>query len=148
MSRIFGSRVAFRALATGIGPAACASSFLVNRRAIQCDTHPLAASSPSRQRRPSPVDLSPEVVSQLSSGSVLGFGTGLVLALFSRTLALLSGLFAISLHIASRYGYDVSRMLGIRKLLDGNALWEKSKGRPWFTVSFLMTFLLAAFVHL
>lgn len=29
----------------------------------------------------------------------IGFGVGLVVALFSRTLALLSGLFAISLHV-------------------------------------------------
>ncbi|KAH7140542.1 hypothetical protein EDB81DRAFT_56015 [Dactylonectria macrodidyma] len=148
MNRIFGSRVAFRALAAGIGPSAGAGSLLVNRRAIRCDAHPSAASPPSRQRRTPPLDLSPELVSQLSSGSVLGFGTGLVLALFSRTVALLSGLFAISLYIASRYGYDASRMLGIGKLLDGNALWERSKGRPWFTMSFLVTFLLAAFVHL
>ncbi|KAF7545922.1 hypothetical protein G7Z17_g8804 [Cylindrodendrum hubeiense] len=148
MNRIFSTRVAFRALATGIGPAACASSLLVNRRAIRCDAPPLVASPASRQRRSSALDVSPETVSQISSGSVAGFATGLVIALFSRTLALLSGLFAISLHIASRYGYDASRILGIRKLLEGNTLWEKSKGKPWFTMSFLVTFILAAFVHL
>ncbi|KPM36892.1 hypothetical protein AK830_g9670 [Neonectria ditissima] len=148
MNRMFSSRMAFRAVAAGIGPAACAGSFLVNRRAIRCDSPGLAASSPPRRRRPSALDVAPETVNQVSSGSVAGFATGLVVALFSRTLALFSGLFAVSLHIAARYGWDVTRILGIRKLLEGSALWEKTKGKPWFTTSFLVTFILAAFVHL
>lgn len=72
MSRIFSSRVAFRALAAGIGPTACASSLFVGRRVIRCDAPPLVAYPPSGQRRRSVLDVSPETVSQISSGSVAG----------------------------------------------------------------------------
>ncbi|KAL6398915.1 hypothetical protein AUP68_17449 [Ilyonectria robusta] len=70
MSRIFSSRVAFRALAAGIGPTACASSLFVGRRVIRCDAPPLVAYPPPGQRRRSALDVSPETVSQISSGSV------------------------------------------------------------------------------
>lgn len=72
MSRIFSSRVAFRALAAGIGPTACASSLFVGRRVIRCDASPLVAYPPPGQRRRSALDVSPETVSQISSGSVAG----------------------------------------------------------------------------
>ncbi|KAH6893597.1 hypothetical protein B0T10DRAFT_482658 [Thelonectria olida] len=148
MNRIFASRATFRAVAAGIGPAACAGSLLANRRAIRCDAPSLAASPPPRHRRSPTLDLSPETVAQISSGSVAGFGVGLVVTLFSRTLAFLSGLVGLCLHIASRSGVDVPRMLGVQKYLDGNELWEKTKGKPWFTASFLATFLLATVMRI
>ncbi|KAF4467575.1 fun14 family [Fusarium albosuccineum] len=147
MYRTFSSRVAFRAMAAGVGPAACVGTFIATRPIIRCDAPTLATGPPPRRRQPS-LDVSPDTVRQLSSGSVTGFGVGVVVALFSRTLALLSGLIALSLHIASRYGLDIPRTLGLDKYLNRSALWVRSKKNPLFTASFLVTFILAAFVRL
>ncbi|KAM5353751.1 hypothetical protein ACJ41O_000401 [Fusarium nematophilum] len=147
MYRTFSSRVAFRAMAAGIGPAACVGTFIATRPVIRCDAPAFATGQPHQRRRPS-FDVSPETVRQVSSGSVTGFGVGVVVALFSRTLALLSGLIALSIHVASRYGLDIPRTLGFDKYLNRNALWIKSKKNPLFTAAFLVTFILAAFVRL
>lgn len=101
----------------------------------------------------------------LANLTVPGFASGLLVALFSRTLALLGGLFVFSLHlsltgvtpgalvadipqVASRYGFNVFNMLGINKILKKSTVLKRFKGRPWFTASFLVTFILAAFVQL
>ncbi|EXM23683.1 hypothetical protein FOTG_09109 [Fusarium oxysporum f. sp. vasinfectum 25433] len=162
MHRAFNSRVAFRAMSRGIAPATCVGAFIATRPAIRCDAPTLATGPPPRRR---PLEVSPDTVRQLSSGSVAGFGIGVVVALFSRTLALLTGLIAFSIHVshplpigslnvvsriqvASRWGLDIPRTLGIEKLLKNSSVWNKSKERPLFTASFLVTFILATFVRL
>ncbi|CVL01890.1 uncharacterized protein FMAN_08021 [Fusarium mangiferae] len=145
MYRAFNSRVALRAMSRGIAPATCVGAFIATRPVIRCDAPTLATGPPSRRR---PLDVSPDTVRQLSSGSVAGFGIGVVVALFSRTLALLTGLIAFSIHVASRWGLDIPRTLGIEKLLKKSSVWNKSKERPLFTASFLVTFILATFVRL
>lgn len=50
--------------------------------------------------------------------------------------------------LASRWGLDIPRTLGIEKLLKKSSIWNKSKNRPLFTASFLATFILATFVRL
>ncbi|KAF4972623.1 hypothetical protein FZEAL_9566 [Fusarium zealandicum] len=146
MYRTFNSRVAYRAMAAGLGPTACVGAFVATRPVIRCDA-PTLATGPPRRRQPS-LDVSPNTVRQISSGSVAGFGVGVVVALFSRTLAILSGLVALSIHIASRYGLDIPRTLGVKKFLERNSVWTRSKRNPVFTASFLVTFILAAFVRL
>ncbi|CAM1510301.1 Fc.00g006360.m01.CDS01 [Cosmosporella sp. VM-42] len=141
-------RYAARAFAMGIGPAACVGSFAVHRRTIRCDSASFVSSPPARQRSSSSWEPSPETVRQVSGGSLAGFGTGLVVAIFSRTLAILGSLLALSIHIASRYGWDVSRLVPIDKFPGGSSIWKKYKGKPWFTLSFIVTFMLAAFAHL
>ncbi|KAJ4175105.1 hypothetical protein NW754_005524 [Fusarium falciforme] len=146
MYRTFSSRVALRAMTVGVGPAACVGAFVATRPVIRCDG-PTLATGPPRRRQPS-LDISPDTVRQLSSGSVAGFGVGVLVGLFSKTLALLTGLVALSIHIASRYGLDITRTLGIDKYLNRSALWARSKKNPLWTSSFLVTFILAAFVRL
>ncbi|KAF4993858.1 hypothetical protein FGRMN_6189 [Fusarium graminum] len=145
MYRAFNSRVAFRAMSRGIAPATCAGAFIATRPVIRCDAPTLATGPPRRNRS---LDVSPDTVRQLSSGSIAGFGVGVVVALFSRTLALLAGLVAFSMHVASRWGLDIPRTLGLEKLLKNSSIWNKSKNRPLFTASFLVTFILATFVRL
>ncbi|KAF4333041.1 histone H3-like centromeric cse-4 [Fusarium beomiforme] len=99
---------------------------------------------PPRRR---PLDIPPDTVRQLSSGSIAGFGVGVVVTLFSRTLAFFTGLIAFSIHVAARWGLDIPRTLGLEKLLK-SSIWNKSKDRPLFTASFLVTFILATFVRL
>lgn len=50
--------------------------------------------------------------------------------------------------VASRWGLDIPRTLGLEKLLKNSSIWNKSKNRPLFTASFLVTFILATFVRL
>ncbi|KAF7561897.1 hypothetical protein G7046_g2237 [Stylonectria norvegica] len=166
MSRIFNPRLAFRTFAVGIGPAACMGSLVMNRRAIRCDSGAFIANPPARQSRRPFIDVTPDTVRQVSSGSIVGFGAGLLVALFSKTIAMLGGLVAFSMHVSSspppsypasgidisqvalRYGWNVPRMLGINKLLDRSKFWKKTQNEPWFTASFAATFIMAAFVHL
>ncbi|GKU02872.1 histone H3 centromeric protein cse-4 [Fusarium langsethiae] len=136
---------AFRAMSRGIAPATCVGAFVATRPVIRCDAPTLATGPPRRNRS---FDVSPDTVRQLSSGSIAGFGIGVVVALFSRTLAFLAGVVAFSIHLASRWGLDIPRTLGIEKLLMKSSIWNKSKNRPLFTVSFLATFILATFVRL
>lgn len=119
MYRTFSSRVALRAMTVGVGPAACVGAFVATRPVIRCDA-PTLATGPPRRRRPS-LDISPDTVRQLSSGSVagslpwvnsspngpgcklthtVGFGIGVLVGLFSKTLALLTGLVALSIHVS------------------------------------------------
>ncbi|KAM0247678.1 hypothetical protein ACHAP5_003925 [Fusarium lateritium] len=163
MYRAFNSRVALRAMSRGIAPATCVGAFIATRPVIRCDAPTLATGPPPRRSRS--LDVSPDTVRQLSSGSIagllslpdislshtqqfLGFGVGVVVALFSRTLAFLAGLVAFSVHVASRWGLDIPRTLGLEKLLKKSSIWNKSKNRPLFTASFLVTFILATFVRL
>ncbi|KAM0550764.1 hypothetical protein ACHAPJ_008627 [Fusarium lateritium] len=132
-------------MSRGIAPATCVGAFIATRPVIRCDAPTLATGPPHRRRS---LDVSPDTVRQLSSGSIAGFGVGVVVALFSRTLAFLTGLVAFSIHVASRYGLDIPRTLGIEKLLNKSSIWNKSKNRPLFTASFLVTFILATFVRL
>lgn len=98
MYRTFSSRVALRAMTVGVGPAACVGAFVATRPVIRCDG-PTLATGPPRRRQPS-LDISPDTVRQLSSGSVAGFGVGVLVGLFSKTLALLTGLVALSIHVS------------------------------------------------
>jgi hypothetical protein len=98
-----------------------------------------------------------------------GFGTGLVVAIFSRTLVFLGSFLAVSIYVslhysnlsinngiqcselskvASRYGVDLPKMMGIKKLLNESSFWRRMSVNPWFSASFILTFTLAAFVRL
>lgn len=147
MNRTFNPRAALRTMAVGVGPMACVGTFIATRPVIRCDAPTLATGPPQRRYRSS-FDVSPEIVKQVSRGSITGFGVGVLVALFSKTLTFFGGLFALSIHIAGRYGIDVTRFLRVDKLLNKSSLWAKSKNKPLFTLSFLVTFILAGFVRL
>ncbi|CEJ81322.1 hypothetical protein VHEMI01457 [[Torrubiella] hemipterigena] len=148
---MFRFRTAFRAMSVGLAPCLFAGTMLVRRTPIRFDSvQPKDNQARSRIQVHAPsTTISPEFVEQVSSGSIAGFGTGLVLALFSRSLVLLGGLVAGSIHLASRFGLDVVNLLGINRTFIGQSrlvkIWQ---GKPWFTSTFLLTFVLAAFVRL
>ncbi|CAH0042966.1 unnamed protein product [Clonostachys solani] len=139
-------RRAGRLFASGIAPsAACIGTvYLLRPRPIQLD----AIDVSPRQHQSQRAGLSTKTVQQISSGSMAGFGCGLIIALFSRTLAFLGSILAVSVYVTSRYGIDLPQILGIKKLLLKSSVWRKLGGSPWFTASFALTFTLAAFVHL
>ncbi|CAG9996650.1 unnamed protein product [Clonostachys byssicola] len=157
-------RRAGRLFATGIAPsAACIGTvYLLRPRPIQLD----AIDVSPRQHQSQRAGLSTKAVQQIASGSMaerrgrgkqvikliasfaLGFGCGLIIAIFSRTLAFLGSILAVSVYVTSRYGIDLPQILGIKKFLLKSSVWRKLGGSPWFTASFALTFTLAAFVHL
>ncbi|CAH0020225.1 unnamed protein product [Clonostachys rhizophaga] len=166
-------RRAGRLFATGIAPsAACIGTvYLLRPRPIQLD----AIDVSPRQHQSQRAGLSTKAVQQIASGSMavyffiflrrkrrrrgkqvikliasfaLGFGCGLIIAIFSRTLAFLGSILAVSIYVTSRYGIDLPQILGIKKFLLKSSVWRKLGGSPWFTASFALTFTLAAFVHL
>jgi len=150
MARVIGIGRASRLLAVGLVPAACLG-YAFPQRPLRCDAFP----SPSKRSESSisgqtlgDFQRSDHVVRQISSGSLAGFGTGLVVALFSRTLVIISGLCALTLHVACRFGLDISRGIGLKDRVMRSPIWKKSIGNPWFSGMFSLTFTLAAFVHL
>ncbi|KAH7308238.1 hypothetical protein B0I35DRAFT_108073 [Stachybotrys elegans] len=147
MGRTLGLRAA-RALAMGVGPASCVGAVTLGRLPVRCDSvHGTSVSNLQTRRHMSTPP--PRVVRQIASGSITGFGAGLVLALFSRVLVSLSTLALISVYIASRLGVPLPGVDRIKKLLDKTPIWEKSiRKSPWFTASFALTFVLAGFGHL
>ncbi|ATY59447.1 hypothetical protein CCM_05823 [Cordyceps militaris CM01] len=91
-----------RLFALGLAPAACVGASFALRKPVKFDALQPAPVSQQLRRRGevhSPDRLSPRIIEQLSRGSILGFGAGVVIAFFSRTLVFLSGLVAGSLQV-------------------------------------------------
>ncbi|KAJ4159282.1 uncharacterized protein LMH87_008189 [Akanthomyces muscarius] len=105
MSRL---RPVTRLFALGLAPAACVGASFALRNPVKFDAlEPVPVSQKLRQREAPPASrLSPQIIEQLSRGSIFGFGAGVIIAFFSRTLVFLGGLVAGSLQIASRMGVD------------------------------------------
>ncbi|KND92829.1 hypothetical protein TOPH_02572 [Tolypocladium ophioglossoides CBS 100239] len=148
MSRLFGLRTARFFAAGGVYVGA---AMLSNPRVpLRLDSgQPVTARSRQRQQPPGS-SLSPQLVRQVSSGSLAGFAAGFFVALFSRTLVFLGGLLAVSLHIASCWGLGVPRLAGInqQRWPGLSSVGRLGADNPWFTSSFALTFILAAFVRL
>ncbi|KAH8712484.1 hypothetical protein HC256_005675 [Beauveria bassiana] len=95
MSRL---RPVAKLFALGLAPAACVGASFALRPAKFDALEPAPVSRRLRQRENPPTGrLSPRIIEQLSRGSIFGFGAGVVIAFFSRTLVFLGGLIAGSL---------------------------------------------------
>ncbi|KKY36407.1 putative fun14 family protein [Diaporthe ampelina] len=91
--------------------------------------------------------LDPDVIRQLSGGSLAGFLTGLVVSIFSKTLVLLTGLAIVSVQVASQWGVDLLAVLKIRQRIDSSRVLSSLNRNPTFKLAFGTTFALAAFMH-
>ncbi|KAB5570418.1 hypothetical protein GE09DRAFT_1217855 [Coniochaeta sp. 2T2.1] len=89
--------------------------------------------------------LNPDIIKQLSSGSIAGFVTGVVISLFSKTLVFLAGVGIVAIEIASRYGINLVDTLKLRKRIDSSKILRSLNKNPMFKLSFGITFALAAF---
>ncbi|KAH8170786.1 hypothetical protein LIA77_09567 [Sarocladium implicatum] len=144
-------RAAFALGAGGAGAAACVGAYNISRQ----HSRPMASYSqrmslvpPGRDSIVPDSNISSQTVRQISSGSLTGFAAGVVVAIFSRTLALVGGLVTLVLHVAARQGIDIPGMVGADAILKRLHLWERTQSNPWFVSSFALTFTLAAFVRL
>ncbi|KAM3487855.1 hypothetical protein NHJ13051_008584 [Beauveria bassiana] len=89
MSRL---RPVAKLFALGLAPAACVGASFALRPAKFDALEPAPVSRRLRQRENPPTGrLSPRIIEQLSRGSIFGFGAGVVIAFFSRTLVFLGG---------------------------------------------------------
>ncbi|KAK2605405.1 hypothetical protein N8I77_008242 [Diaporthe amygdali] len=128
--------------------------FLAHR---QRQRHPMRLDAVPAPRRSSPVSsgtvneseewLNPEVIRQLSGGSLAGFLAGLVVSVFSKTLVLLTGLAIVSVQVASRWGVDLLGLLRIRQRIESSRVLSALQKNPTFKLAFGTTFALAAFMH-
>ncbi|KAM7199109.1 hypothetical protein V8F20_005927 [Naviculisporaceae sp. PSN 640] len=90
--------------------------------------------------------LDAEVVRQLSSGSISGFVTGLLVSVFSKTLVLLLGISIFLNQIAKRYGLDLVHTLRLRKYLETSRIMAALRNKTAFKLSFGFCFAMSAFM--
>ncbi|KAK3391674.1 hypothetical protein B0T20DRAFT_396315 [Sordaria brevicollis] len=90
--------------------------------------------------------LNPETVKQLSSGSLGGFATGLLISVFSKTLVLLAGLSMVIVQVASRYGINLVDMLHLRNRVNSSRILKALQHKVAFKLAFGITFALSAFM--
>lgn len=82
---------------------------------------------------------------QLSGGCVAGFLSGVVVAVFSRTLVLILGLSVVLLQVAARYGIDIVNQLRLKQRLGKSRVLAALEKDPVFKLSFGLFFALSAF---
>ncbi|KAI1282287.1 hypothetical protein F5Y07DRAFT_410863 [Xylaria sp. FL0933] len=91
--------------------------------------------------------LDPDLMKQLSGGSVAGFLSGLLVSVFSRTLVLLLGVSVVILQVAARYGIDIIDQLRLKQRLGKSRVLAALERDPAFKLSFGLFFALSAFMQ-
>ncbi|KAL6876038.1 hypothetical protein HDV57DRAFT_519376 [Trichoderma longibrachiatum] len=143
-------RCSRRLLLGGIGTGVCYGAFAARSTPVRFDSR---QKSPQTQSQPADAAreqlLSPRVIQQVSAGSIIGFGTGLVVSVFSRTLVFIGGVLAAFYQVAASYGLGLPSILSSHKFLtDTFPSLKIGTGNGWFVASFSLTFILAAFARL
>ncbi|ETS75676.1 hypothetical protein PFICI_12620 [Pestalotiopsis fici W106-1] len=149
MSALLLSRTAFRSRAVGAGIGLSIGSVLAYRQPrLRMDSrsvpHPstreAATTTPPKDR------LDPEIIKQLSGGSITGFLSGLVISVFSKTLVLLLGVSVVLVQVAARYGIDLTKQLRLRERLGNSRVLAALEKDPAFKLSFGFFFAMSAFM--
>ncbi|KAI0177262.1 hypothetical protein BJ166DRAFT_19462 [Pestalotiopsis sp. NC0098] len=151
MSALLLSRTAFRSRAVvGAGIGLSIGSALAYRQpALRMDarasprpsTREAATTTPPRDSR-----LDPEIIRQLSGGSITGFLSGLVISVFSKTLVLLLGVSVVLVQVAARYGIDLTKQIRLRERLGNSRVLAALERDPAFKLSFGFFFAMSAFM--
>ncbi|KAF6794246.1 FUN14 family protein [Colletotrichum sojae] len=148
MGRFLPPQLHLRQVALPIGTSMCVGYYIQGRPAhYHLDSHPAPVAQTGRQISSQPYQgLGSKNMRQLSSGSLYGFGAGLMVGFLSHTLVLLAGATIFIFYMAHRHGLDLLQLLSLRKRLDKATL-----GKPFqnavFRLSFATTFTLAAFIR-
>ncbi|KAI1866042.1 uncharacterized protein JN550_008020 [Neoarthrinium moseri] len=149
MSAFLLSRTALRRQAMGAGIGLSIGSMLVLRQPrIRMDAR--AVPRPSTREEPvvaTKERLNPEIIKQLSGGSITGFLTGMVISIFSKTLVLLLGVSVVVIQIAARYGIDVTKQLKIEERIGNSRVLAALERDPAFKLSFGFFFAMSAFMR-
>ncbi|KAI0389858.1 hypothetical protein F5Y17DRAFT_97618 [Xylariaceae sp. FL0594] len=106
-------------------------------------------SNSSRGKKGDEDDRKANLMKQLSSGSMAGFVTGVLISVFSRTLVLLLGVGVVVVQVAARYGINIVEQLRLKQRLGNNKsrILAALERDPVFKVSFGIFFALSAFFH-
>ncbi|TRX92433.1 hypothetical protein FHL15_006600 [Xylaria flabelliformis] len=91
--------------------------------------------------------LNPELMKQLSGGSVTGFLAGMLVSVFSRTLVLLLGVSVVVIQVAAKYGINIIDQLRLKQRLGKSRVLEALEKDPMFKLSFGIFFALSAFMQ-
>jgi len=89
----------------------------------------------------------PAAYKQISSGSILGLLGGLAVSTFSRTLAILFGLFIFTVQAAASRGFNIIPYNRMQRYVQGIDLRSAIYDNVAFKLSFGATFALAAFAE-
>jgi uncharacterized membrane protein (Fun14 family) len=89
--------------------------------------------------------LNPAAVKQISLGSILGLGLGLVVSAFSTSLTLLLGLGIVGWQLAARKGYNFIPVDRLQKYVTSVDLRSAINDNLAFKISFGLMFALSAF---
>ncbi|KAI3336560.1 hypothetical protein HD806DRAFT_9891 [Xylariaceae sp. AK1471] len=106
-----------------------------------------AFSNAPREKQEGKEKLNPELMKQLSGGSVTGFLSGLLVSVFSKTLVLLLGVSVVIVQVAARYGIDIVDQLRLKQRLGNSRVSAALKKDPVFKLSFGLFFALSAFMQ-
>ena len=82
---------------------------------------------------------------QISLGSILGLGAGVLLSAFSRSLTLLLGLGIVVWQYAARKGYNIVPVDRVQRYVRGVNLRSAINDNVAFKISFGLMFALASF---
>ncbi|KAI0840492.1 hypothetical protein F5Y06DRAFT_294479 [Hypoxylon sp. FL0890] len=102
---------------------------------------------PMSSRPPTKEKLDPELLKQLSGGSITGFISGVIISIFSRTLVLLLGISVVVIQVASRYGIDLVQQLKLKQRLGNSRILAALEKNPAFKLSFGLFFAMSAFMQ-
>ncbi|GAW24313.1 hypothetical protein ANO14919_138970 [Xylariales sp. No.14919] len=108
---------------------------------------PAFSTVPRENRDKDKETLNPEVMKQLSGGSVTGFLSGLIVSVFSRTLVLLLGVSVVIVQVAARCGIDIVNQLRLKQRLGKSQVLAALEKNPVFKLSFGLFFALSAFME-
>ncbi|KAI0816651.1 hypothetical protein GGR55DRAFT_674845 [Xylaria sp. FL0064] len=119
--------------------------------AATTSSSPFSTSSPAFSNAPrgggKGEQLDPDLMKQLSGGSVAGFVSGLLVSVFSRTLVLLLGVSVVILQVAARYGINIIDQLRLKQRLGNSRVLAALERDPAFKLSFGLFFALSAFMQ-
>ncbi|KAK9772640.1 hypothetical protein AB5N19_04838 [Seiridium cardinale] len=147
MSAILLARSAFRSRAVGAGIGLSIGSMLVYRQPkLRMDARAVPHPTTREAAAPPKESLNPEIIRQLSGGSITGFLTGLVISVFSKTLVFLLGVSVIVVQIAAKYGLDLTKQIRLKERLGNSRVLAALERDPAFKLSFGFFFAMSAFM--
>ncbi|KAK8101092.1 uncharacterized protein PG998_007502 [Apiospora kogelbergensis] len=124
-----------------------------HRRPLRMDALSVPRPFTSQSAEKSPVaatkakGLDPDVLRQLSGGSIGGFLAGLLVSVFSKTLVLLLGISVVIVQVAARYGVDLVDQLRVKQRVKNSRVLEALRKDPAFKLSFGFFFAASAFLR-
>ncbi|KAI1448365.1 hypothetical protein F5Y02DRAFT_305356 [Annulohypoxylon stygium] len=139
------ARLSRHALGVGIVGLSLGTSLSFRQPKLRLDARetprPISNLPPVKER------LDPELLKQLSGGSLTGFVSGVLISIFSRTLVLLLGLSVVIVQVASRYGLDLVQQLKLKQRLGNSRILAALEKDPAFKLSFGLFFAMSAFMQ-